>query len=347
MRVDTWEMEWTARHGGSKAKRDVSVLLRSSFSGLRCHRASCELPEFTETAEPEMAILQFPTADMCPPAVTVTEVERFASRWCERWQRRVVIVHDVKSLQIELFDGRDKARARDWSSCERALLESATDVVTHTPQMENRLRTMYRCNGAQFWHLSIFDYLCSPHLRRQGNSQAATTTIALVGNLHASPLAEELAARLPVDDRLRYDVYGTRVASSLWGRLDVAWRGDYTPEQLPAQLVASGAAWGLCWWSDSVLKSDYLHMVAPHKASCFLAAGIPLLVPVKSYLASFAESRGIGASIDTLADLNDVVSIASGDCVDRRHLMELSAQLRQGHFLGEVVRSMSQTRATA
>jgi hypothetical protein len=337
MITETWTSQWLERYGGAKAKRDVLEILRRKVSTLRCHASSPALPTLGEVANPSVAVLQFPTRGMSPPRVDPCDIERFAEEWKERWPFRIVIVHDLKSVQSNLFGERDDARTHDWVTCERALLVSATEVVTHTARMEHWIKEQYSCTSARFLRLPLFDYLCDPQPVTRPSRVPGIITVAFAGNLHASPLADEFAQHLPSHPRLRYEFYGSPVRSPLWSRPDVTWLGDVEPEELPARLAASDADFGLCWWSSAILSSKYLQMIAPHKASCYLAAGLPLLVPADSHVASLAAAYRIGVSLGTLGDILDTVERALVERIDFDKLHSVSRDVRAGCFLGAVL----------
>lgn len=335
MHVDTWTEDWTARHGGSKAKRDVVEILRRRIPSLRCH-AVPNLLQAQHFPDGNVAILQFPTRGISSSSTPISEIINFVNNWERCAAVRMVVLHDIKSLQMNLFDDNRDIRG-GWDACERLLLNSATDVVVHTEQMEHRVRALHGCDSARFWHLSLFDYLCDPpppHFVRPRAAQQ--TKVAFVGNLHATTLAEEFAKQLPSRPGLTYRFYGSWLPSQLWTRDDITWVGDFLPEELPGRL-ATEADVGLCWWSESVLFGRYLDLIAPHKASCYLAAGLPICAPSGSYIASVATRDHVGFQLDRLADIGHFEDRSWMDKVDLDCVAETSAQIRRGDFLGAVV----------
>jgi len=256
--------------------------------------------------------------------------------WVSAWSRRVLFIHDIKSLQSAVFTGRSgELSSLQWRRREERLFSSATHLIVHSPEMEEAVRSGYRCKHQPIVHLRLFDYLCTDPPPAADRAIAPTTRVAFCGNMHGSTLWSELCERLPRRDDLSYQIYGD-VPSLLAPapRADMQCQGHVEADALPQRLLAWRTDFGLCWWASRVLSSGYLELVAPHKASCYLAAGVPLIAPHHSYLGRLIRAEGIGITIESLEDLDSAIQ-RIGDANRRRmqlNVLSFATRVRTGYF---------------
>ncbi len=97
---------------------------------------------------------------------------------------------------------------------------------------------------------------------------------------------------------------------------------------------------GLVWDGDSTDNctgsfGEYLRYNSPHKASFYLRAGLPIIVWRQAAIAPIIEQEGIGISIDSLHELNRILSeITDQQMADMRtNVQRVSEQLRTGGYM--------------
>jgi hypothetical protein len=341
MKLFTWNpADWTGHYGGPKAKRDVHTILAAARLGspkwdVITLPLDEPFPPRSGTDDDEIAFLQHPLREFISSNTMpdVDRIDRFARGWAARWKRRIVFVHDIKQYQATIFKpGLSLADHSHLAKAERQILRSATALIVQTSAMENYIRMHHSLPHLKYYHLNLFDYISDKLEKTLASQDHKLSIIAYCGNLHKSSLSTELVDDLPVDPRFAYHFFG--LGSEQCERSDINIHGLVAAEKLPNILLSKGCEFGLCWWAKEIRDSKYLDLVSPHKASCYLAAGLPLICPRHSYLGQFVLATKAGLAIDSLLDLPAAV-LSIG--LDQKQLMRrraecLSLLVRRGHF---------------
>lgn len=101
---------------------------------------------------------------------------------------------------------------------------------------------------------------------------------------------------------------------------------------------------GLVWdgnYDDSdanELFKNYTRYNNPHKLSCYLAVGLPVIVWSKSAISEIVEKYNIGYQIGNLYDINNI-DLSDYD-EKKKNVEKLSTKLRDGFFTKEVMRKI-------
>lgn len=84
---------------------------------------------------------------------------------------------------------------------------------------------------------------------------------------------------------------------------------------------------------------------SPHKLSLYILAGIPLVVPAMSASAILVKQYGIGCTINSLSDLEELISNISDQKyqVMVENTRKLASQLSRGQFLTRALDQLEQT----
>ncbi|MBS9337876.1 sugar transferase [Fructobacillus parabroussonetiae] len=218
--------------------------------------------------------------------------EDFEEAFQKEVQRRgghyVLLIHDFEPLRVK------RENAWEW-----ALAQKADLVVVHSPAMADALRQ----HGVDcpLITLDLFDYL--------GPSPATAPTFSKVinyaGTWQKAPWLKEYQGPALA-------LFGTRPKRWKEVRLpdNIDWIGAFSPDDIA---LAFQSGFGLLWDSDYDDKffQSYTQLNAPHKASLYLKAGLPLIVWSQSYLAELVEKEQIGFSIHSLSELNEKVAAAT------------------------------------
>ena len=136
--------------------------------------------------------------------------------------------------------------------------------------------------------------------------------------------------------RFRMNVYGVGTDKDINGRIN--YKGKYRPDELPNKLEGN---LGLVW-DGNFDESDenegfknYTKYNNPHKLSCYIAAGLPVIVWEKAAVADFVSENGIGYTVSSVYDIN-ALDLSDYD-VKRKNTLELSACVRNGVFTKKAI----------
>ncbi|MBS9336366.1 sugar transferase [Fructobacillus papyrifericola] len=238
-----------------------------------------------------------------------------------RGAKYVLFIHDFEPLRLQRDD--------TW---EWALAEQADLIVVHSDAMAAALQK----EGVQTptITLGLFDYL--------GPAPTSLPTFSTVLNYAGT---WQKAPWLKSYQGPALKLFGSR--PKRWQEVtlpaSVDWVGAFSPEDIP---LAFQSGFGLLWDSDyeEKLFQSYTKVNAPHKASLYLKAGLPLIVWSKSYLADLVRTEEIGLTIDNLADLNEKLATLTKSEYEtyQKNLLVLKDRVESGFYtrtaLDKVVR---------
>ena len=344
MKFYTWiSNDWSRNYGGPKAKRDIYNILRQT--GNIVHTGVAENSwKFRAVDADGIAVLQHPTSGLTAPGkqdAASDHFNEFIRYWEQTWLKRVVILHDLKARQSSAYSSGPAALSVDeWNRREQLLLHTATTIVVHSDAMANAVRNLVPCSVASIVSIELFDYLCP--CKNLPISRNRPIRIAYCGNVAGSSIFRELSEELPRSASYVYEIYAANAGPEMEApRDDFTVHVEKDANLLPSILKRS-ANFGLCWWADSVMNSGYLNIIYPHKASCYLAAGIPLIAPENSYIGRLSGDLGIGIPIKSLSCIPgalDSLSLTEQQKMQHR-CAALSKKIRSGRFTTSILKSL-------
>lgn len=199
------------------------------------------------------------------------------------------IVHDIESLRTGGTDQRKISR-------EVANLNYYDLIIVHNDEMKNWL--VRAGVSVPMVTLILFDYLTPLKSTAIHNSD-----IVYAGNLAKSTFIYAL----PVLTSCSFKLFGPGCDSAKL-KNGVSWGGVFSPEEIVEKMEGS---FGLIWDGTEVDRCDdvlgnYLNYNNPHKASLYLAAGLPLIAPKGSAIGRFILESGTGMVVNSLNDLQQV-----------------------------------------
>lgn len=213
------------------------------------------------------------------------------------WYKKVstaVLIHDVESIRFQEKNIRDEVD----------LLNEFDLVVAHSPEMKNMLVR----NGltSECRVMGLFDYLVSKTCTLPRRKDAG---VCFAGNLDKSVFVSHVDSI----NGLGIHLYGSK-PSSMPETPNVTYEGRFAPDDLSE--IKGG--WGLVWDGDAIDRcegclGEYLTVNSPHKASMYLCAGLPLIVPSWSAVASVVRMRGLGIVVASLGDIEARVAAVSDE----------------------------------
>lgn len=236
----------------------------------------------------------------------------------KRGNKVVVLVHDLNTL-------------RDWSDKnEKEVLNEADVLIVHTESMKEWL--IRQGLGKKYVVLEIFDYL---HGSKVPHSESDKYRIAFAGNLGKSEFIDSLSFK-----NVFLNLYGIGMEKRS-PKEGVAYKGCFPPDKLAENMEAD---FGLVWDGDSIdtcsgQLGEYLRLIAPHKLSMYLSAGLPVIVWKESAMAKFVEENKVGITINSLSELEELATRVSSDRYDKiqKNVKAISEKLSNGEYLASAL----------
>ncbi len=252
----------------------------------------------------------------------------------DRGVRVIGLVHDLESLRMSLdasFGLRTRARMHIE---ETGVLGVCDRLVVHNDKM----RALMAERGVpddKMISLGLFDYLMTADAERavlERDPAADYRTLVVAGNLSADKAGYIYA--LPPG--LRVNLYGVYYDGSR-GAAGGDYRGAFAPDELPAALEGG---FGLVWDGPDAdtcrgVYGEYLRYNNPHKASLYLASGLPVVIWSGAALAETITAAGAGFAVGSLGEAAEVLrDMTAADYAQyRANAAALGAALRRGQRL--------------
>lgn len=323
-------------HAGSKARNDVAEILENcGYIPVCVHHSEekgtldkikmsavtiSDWQRVSKTAgSGNRIIIQYPLAMY--PKVSQLAVP-FVQKMKKKNTRIILLIHDLESLRGLVF------------ASERKFLELADEVIVHNEKMKQYL--LEKGYHFQKIHiLGLFDYLI-PGFKPAGDRNRRE--IAIAGNLKPEKCGflNDLK-KIPVD--LEYHLYGPNYQETEKNP-QVIYEGQYAPEQLPSVLKEG---WGLVWDGGSIYECEgtfggYLKFNNPHKASLYLASGMPVIVWNQAAIAPWIQEQNLGITVRSLEEIPDIINRMTDkeykEMLD--NVQKKGQQLREGSSLKKI-----------
>ena len=233
-------------------------------------------------------------------------------------KQSIVLIHDLSGL---------RNKNNKWNLNEINKLKLAKFVISHNQAMTDYLISQ-GIDKNKIVNLELFDYLCED-VEYKNKDLSNGLIVAYVGNIGKAPFIKQLDQ---VKMNFEMNLYGVK-SDNLQIGAKLHYIGKETPEKLPNFIDAN---LGLVWdgnidsTDESDLLKNYTKYNNPHKVSCYLAAGIPVIVWSKSAIWDFVKENNCGYAIDNIYDINDL------DLSDyeekRKNAIEISKKVRSGYY---------------
>ncbi|QPG03717.1 hypothetical protein INH01_02505 [Latilactobacillus sakei] len=290
-------MHTDANHAGSKAQNDIrNILNNEGFSNvyLDGEQSKWEKRLFFKTnLKNKISNLdkENPFVVQYPFYMGRLADHEIVKNITENFINSVVIIHDLISLRTEQNE-QDIKKEIDK-------INNFKYVVAHNQEMKKWLIE----NGcrSEILDLELFDYLSSKcDVEKQGDRNR----VFFAGNLGKSNfIYNEI-----IDSK--YHVYGINKKDVAVG---FTYEGVVTPEQLAVNLSKENG-FGLVWDGADIDFSDqYTKYNNPHKASLYLASGMPIVIWNQSALATFVIKNKVGIVVNSLSEVNQELEKLSVD----------------------------------
>lgn len=209
----------------------------------------------------------------------------------------VALIHDLDSLRKLHGENQKNDELADLK-----LLRKCDAIICHNSKMKEYL-IEEKFPEETIVSLELFDYLTPEVITAYDESKG----IVIAGNLNEEK-SGYLRQLKQLSKELVFELYGPNYSEL--PQESVHYHGSFAPDDL---LEAIKGSYGLVWDGSSIGMcegnfGEYLRYNNSHKASLYLAVGIPVIVWKESALSEFVENEGIGFSISNLYEIETKIT---------------------------------------
>lgn len=262
-------------------------------------------PQLFKFRKGEFYIFQYPVSYLKCNEINISNIKNY-----------ILLLHDIASL-----------RNQKKTKGERKLFDNAKIIISHNQVMTDYLISQ-GIDSNKIVNLELFDYLCD-EVEYKNKDIANGLTIAYAGNIDKALFIKQLDSSKM---NFEMNLYGVK-SDNLQINDKLHYIGKETPEKLPNLIDAN---LGLVWdgnidsSDESDILKNYTKYNNPHKVSCYLAAGIPVIVWSKSAIWNFVRDNNCGYAIDNIYDINNLD--LSNYEEKRKNAIEISKKVRSGYY---------------
>lgn len=185
--------------------------------------------------------------------------------------------------------------------------------------------------------LEMWDYL-SPSTPKASNKNKSIPEVIYAGSLphkKHSFLYELNKVRPPKS--YTYSIYGSYCdTKSIDNKQVYDYKGFVDSDELIRETTGD---YGLVWYGHSISEIDgaygeYLQITSAHKPSLYIRCNIPIIAWSKSAQAKFIKENNLGICIDSLDQLDAILSEISPEEYKemKQNTIEMSKKMQTGHF---------------
>lgn len=242
-----------------------------------------------------------------------------------RKNKSIILIHDLDGIRYQ----NDNFHKQDINR-----LNKVEYIIAHNDIMKNRL--IKDGVKSKIYTLKLFDYICNyDNELKNIPLDEDNPVIVYAGNLvkEKSPFIHELKDK---DMKFKLNLYGVGIDKDISKK--IIYKGKNPAEILPNKIEGN---LGLIWdgRSDSddenIGMKNYTKYNNPHKLSCYMAAGLPVIVWEKSAISNFVKNNNIGYTINKIADINKID--LSDYSIKKENVKKLQIKVRNGEYTKEVI----------
>lgn len=270
----------------------------------------------------DIALFQHPGETFHNALAVINSLAITMTRNCRA--KKVVLVHDINTLRF----------GRDGVVREIKALKKFDNIIVHSYEMQRYIEKYIEEDKIKV--LGFFDYLVSKPFT--GN-RSFSRNVVFAGNLSKSMFLSSLNKSV---GNVNFLLYGSRPDPD-YCKDNLCYKGRFSSDDLSS----IEGSWGLVWDGDSIENcsgclGDYLRYNSPHKASLYVCASLPLIVPSSSAVASLVRQYGIGITVSSLYEINRALDGITGSAYQEMqdNIKELSTDLMTGNSLLNVLKNI-------
>lgn len=239
---------------------------------------------------------------------------------------------------VSLLQDIERLRGSDRGSAESLTAKSAFIVTTGL--LAEHLKTDVK--NIPCARLEVWDYLMAREFKPPSWNWKGS--ILFAGNLN-----KKKVPWLYRTDSARPSLllYGNAYIEPVRNIFNDRYKGPFTADN---PVISEYVGWGLVWdgaktGSDEGAAFDYEIINQPHKASLYLACGLPLIVWKESFIARFVQKHQCGVTVSSLNNIKDVLAtLTEAECERlRKNAQNLGQKAREGLFLLQALEQLGFT----
>lgn len=338
---EIWNEEGYQRTAGIKARDDVDTILeQNGYEGIEIcvpaeDREKQSIPQkagyhvklykiWEECLAPvgngDVLVIQFPIVNHSVLlARCITKVRR-------RGARIILLIHDLEILRAAIRGSTSRKERIRLRLEEESLLKNCDGIIVHNRFMKRKLASM-GIPAEKMEILGIFDYL----IPEAGYAKAQKELpVVIAGALR--PHKAGYAYHLPGESV--FNLYGVGYEAD--PQDNVRYLGSFEPDRLPEVMEGS---FGLVWDGETTKTcsgtyGEYLRINDPHKASLYLASGLPVIIWKEAALAEYMIKNGCGIAVGSIEEIPERVNSMTQEEYDAilANAMKISKRLRDGRY---------------
>lgn len=278
----------------------------------------------------DTVIIQYPILN------TTLGIEKVIKKHAKRI-KIIALIHDMDSLRY-LPEVQGKMLFRRVKKEDKEFLNACNYIIAHNDKMKEKLIELGN-DEQKIKTLNIFDYVITEDLKEIEHKKEEPIIIA--GNL-SKEKAKYLSYLKDIAD-VEFNLYGIGYTKEE-GEENINYKGAFLPEDLLNHLEGS---FGLVWDGTSKDTCEggfggYLKYNNPHKASMYLAAGIPIIVWKEAAIAKFVLDNNVGIVINKLDDIRSVVDKITDEeyKIMLNNTKKISINLKDGKYLIDAIKNI-------
>lgn len=237
---------------------------------------------------------------------------------------KVIMIHDLESLRYYSENEIDRKKELEF-------INSFDYIIAHN----NKMKSWLLENGInkEIIELKIFDYYNSSPMIEETNKK-----IAFVGNLGKSLFLSKMKISTPMS------LYGINPKEY---NINMSYKGSFSPDLLGEQI---NETFGLVWDGETIeecsgVLGNYMRFNNPHKASFYLSMGMPIITWKEAALADFVLEHECGLAIDTLEDIDNILSdLSDSELLKlKNNAQVIGRKIRNGYYIDKAVKLIEKT----
>lgn len=254
-------------------------------------------------------------------------LRKFEAIIFKKIKNKILFIHDIEGIRYQ--DSKVLAYELNY-------YKNSKFIISHNEVMTNFL-IKKGVKKDKIYTLKVFDYLSNNFKENNKKINLNNIKVIYAGNLKKEkcPFIYELNEK-----KLKYsfNLYGLGIDKELLKKnKKINYRGSFDPENIEFIYGDIGLVWdGHIDESDEDESfKNYTRYNNPHKLSCYIARGLPVIVWRKSAISEFVIKNNIGYTISNLYDINN---LDFSDIEEKRkNAMVLSRKLRSGYYTKKII----------
>lgn len=237
-------------------------------------------------------------------------------------KRVIVLIHDINGLR---FDNKSILLK------EIKILKKFKYVIAHNKSMKEYL-IKKGLKDENIYTIDVFDYLATGNIN-DNEKDKNTRKVLYTGNLNKnkSPFIYQLD-----DNKINFDMnlYGIGIEKDISKK--IKYKGSFEPNEINDIEGSLGLVWDgdIESFEQNNIYKSYTKYNNPHKFSCYLAMGIPIIAWKNAAISDFIKKNNVGYLIDNIYDINNI------DLSDynekRKNAIKIGRKLRGGKYTLDV-----------